>query len=262
MTTDAPARPPARSLATRAAWRAKDWLTPERRAAVRRTTDPLAGPLGSIRGARVTGALALTFDDGPTDDTPAILDVLSRHDASATFFMLVDHAEAQPERAREVLAAGHEVGLHGLDHRRLTTIPAAQVRTHLATGKRRLEACLGAEVRLFRPPFGSQTPRTLLAAKRCGLQPVVWTADADDWIDHAPQEIAELALARATPGGVLLLHDGFAADPAAPLDEPTFDRAAALDALLTGLSHRRLDALSVGDLLARGRVRRTAWFRP
>jgi peptidoglycan/xylan/chitin deacetylase (PgdA/CDA1 family) len=249
----------ASSGATRAAWHVRSWLNPERRRAVRRATDPWIGPLGSICGAEAPHAFALTFDDGPGPATRSILDVLARHDATATFFVLVDRAEARPDLVRRIVAAGHEVGLHGLDHQRLTTLAPGAVRAHVAQGKHRLERCTGQSVRYFRPPYGSQSPRTFAAARRCGLEVVVWTSDADDWIDHDASHVAQLALERVRPGGVALLHDGFASDPGAALPEPQFDRAQALDDFLAGSD---LHARSVSDLLAAGRARRTAWFRP
>jgi peptidoglycan/xylan/chitin deacetylase (PgdA/CDA1 family) len=257
--TGAPAR---RSVATEVSWRLRAALTPERRTALRRATDSWVGPLGSLRGARTDGAVALTYDDGPGPATAAVLDVLARHGAGATFFVLVERAEAHPDLVRRIVAEGHEVALHGVDHRRLTTMDPAAVRAHIAEGRRRLEDCAGVPVRWFRPPYGSQTPRTFAAARRCGLGVVVWTCDADDWIDHEPAEIATLALDRLAPGGVLLLHDAFESDPAAPLPEPTFDRAEVLDLVLRGLEERSVRALSVGRLLGEGRPHRTAWFRP
>jgi peptidoglycan/xylan/chitin deacetylase (PgdA/CDA1 family) len=259
-TSEAP--PVVRSGITRAVWGLRSLVSDERRAGLRRATDPWVGPLGSVRGAQTPGQFALTFDDGPGEWTEPILEVLARHGATATFFVLVEPAEAHPEVVRRIVGAGHEVGLHGLDHQRLTTLPPDAVRMHIANGKSRLERCLRRPVTLFRPPFGSQSPRTFVAARRCGLHVVVWTADADDWIDHEPSFVAQLALDRIAPGGVLLLHDGFASDPASPLPEPTFDRADALDRLLSALPQRGLGASSVSRLVAAGRVHRTAWFRP
>jgi peptidoglycan/xylan/chitin deacetylase (PgdA/CDA1 family) len=251
-----------RSVATQLSSRVRNALRPEHRRAVRRATDGLVGPLGSLTGAHVREAVALTFDDGPGPWTRGILDVLARRHATATFFVLVEQAEADPDGVRRILDGGHEVGLHGLDHTRLTTMTATGARAHIAEGRARLEAVVERPVTLFRPPYGSQTPATFAAARRCGLRVVVWTCDAEDWIDHEPERIAELALARIRPGGTLLLHDGFVSDPSDPLPEPAFDRAAALDRVLDGLDERGLRARSVGELLALGRPRRTAWFRP
>lgn len=251
----------ASSILTRLGWRLRSTLSPERRATVRRATDPLVGPLGSIRGAKTDVAVALTFDDGPGPATPGVLDALADFGATATFFVLVPHAEAHPEIVRRMIDEGHEVALHGVDHRRLPSLPPKDVRPHIAEGKRRLEACTGEPVHLFRPPYGSQTPRTFADARRCGLTVTVWSSDADDWIDHTATEIAFLAVDRVVPGGVLLLHDRFVSDPSAPLPEPNFDRAEVVELTLAGLRRRGLTGCSVRDLVGQGRARRTAWFR-
>ena len=254
--------PAHRSLVTHLSSRVRSVLSPTQRSALRTATEPWVKPIGSVRGAAVTDAVALTYDDGPGPHTASVLDVLERHGATATFFVLADRAEAEPELLRRMLGDGHEVALHGVDHQRLTALPASEVRSHIAEGKRRLEACTGQPVRYFRPPYGSQTPRTFVAARRCGLRIVVWSCDADDWIDHEPEHISQLALERLQPGGILLLHDGFEADPDAPLPEPGFDRAEVLGLVLSGLAQRGLRATGVGRLLESGAARRTAWFRP
>ena len=243
-------------------WRARQALTPERRAAVRRLTDPWVGPAGSVKGVVDDTTVGLTFDDGPGPATDSVLDVLAHHEATATFFMLSDRAEARPEVVRRVVADGHEVALHGLDHTRLTLLDGREVRGHVLDGKRRLERCAGVPVRWFRPPFGSQSLRTFVAARRCGLQVAVWSCDADDWNGDDPHRIARLALERVRPGGILLLHDAFENDPIAPLPEPEFDRAASLDEILTGLTARGVRAVDLGRLVEGHRVVRTAWFRP
>jgi peptidoglycan/xylan/chitin deacetylase (PgdA/CDA1 family) len=229
---------------------------------VRRLTAPLVGPLGSIQAVTTASAVGLTFDDGPGKWTGPILDVLADHRASATFFMLADRADERPDLVSRVRAEGHEIALHGPDHTRLTTLPGGSVQTHIGQARQRLERLAGRPVRWFRPPYGSQNLRTFLAARRSGLEVVAWSCDADDWTDGDPSRVAGLASERLHPGGILLLHDGFESDPAAPLPEPRFDRAEALDQLLTALDHRRLEALDVSSLLRRGRARRTAWFRP
>jgi peptidoglycan/xylan/chitin deacetylase (PgdA/CDA1 family) len=246
-------------------WALRDRLTPRARSAVRRALDPVLTGVGSVRGARTAAPwLGLTFDDGPdTRHTPAILDVLAAHDVKATFFMLVERAEALPELARRVVAEGHEVALHGLDHRRLTTLPPAAVNARMRDGRARLERLAGVPVRRFRPPFGAQSLRTYLAARRQGLEVVVWSAEAHDWEERTAAEVARLAAERATPGGVLLLHDGLAGDPREPATvPPSFDRSEAVEALLRDLGGQGWRLGTVGWLLDAAPAVRTAWFRP
>jgi len=245
-------------------WRLRARISGEARSRIRRWTDPIAGPLGSIRGA-YTGdpVLALTFDDGPDpESTPGVLDALARHQARATWFVLVDRAEANPDLIRRMLAEGHEVGLHGADHTRLTAMKAGEIRHHLASGASRLARLTGRPPRWFRPPYGSQNLRSYLAARRCRLQVVVWSADCADWEQHAESEIARRAVAGAAPGGVLLMHDALAADPELPASEPVLDRPRIVDLVLSGLREHGLRAVSVSELLSGRRAHRTAWFRP
>jgi len=77
--------------------------------------------------------VALTFDDGPGRDTAALLDVLDRYHAQATFFVLGGNAAAEPALLRRMLAEGHEIGDHTYGHRNLTLFPAAEVRAQLVT---------------------------------------------------------------------------------------------------------------------------------
>jgi peptidoglycan/xylan/chitin deacetylase (PgdA/CDA1 family) len=239
-------------------------LSPAARRRVRRATDRLLAPVGSVRAVR-TGepAVALSYDDGPEPaETDAVLRALAEAGATATFFQLVYRAERNPEIVGRVVAAGHEVALHGIDHTRLTTLPLAEVTRRLADGRRRLEAVAGRPVRLFRPAYGAQTLRTYAAARRSGLDVVVWGPYAQDWLDGPPAEVAARALARTGPGDVLLLHDGFEVPAGDRTPRPTFDRGEVTRALLAGLAERGLRATSVGALMATGRPWRTAWFRP
>lgn len=239
-------------------------LSPAARRRVRRATDGALAPIGSVRGAR-TGApaVALTYDDGPEPgQTDAVLDALAEAGVQATFFQLVYRAEAYPQLVRRVVAAGHEVALHGIDHTRLTGLPAAEVRRRLVDGKRRLEQVAGQPVRLFRPAYGSQTIRTYLAARRAGLDVVVWGPTAEDWRDGPAAEVAERALAGVAPGEVLLLHDAFEVPPGDRTPRPTFDRGEVTRALLAGLRERGYTAGPVGALLSGRRAWRTAWYRP
>jgi len=200
-------------------------LSPAARRRVRRATDRALAPIGSVRGVRTDEpVVALTYDDGPEPgETELVLDALAEAGAHATFFQLVYRAEQHPDLVRRVVAAGHEVALHGIDHTRLTTLPAADVARLVAAGKRRLEAVAGRPVRLFRPAYGSQTLRTYAAARRAGLDVVVWGPYAEDWRDGS---------------------------------------AAVTRALLAGLRARSYRALSVTELRTHGRAHRTAWFRP
>lgn len=139
-------------------WRVQERLSPAGRRLARRVVDAIAsGALGSVRGGRPAGAtVAVTFDDGPDPaTTPRLLDLLAEEGGRATFFVLAGRAEAHPELVGRLVAEGHEVGLHGPDHRPLTSLPTGDLTAHLRAGRDRLAAVLGRPVTLFRPPYGS-----------------------------------------------------------------------------------------------------------
>ena len=245
-------------------WRLRSGLSGTARRRIREITDPMAGPLGSIRGARTRDpVVALTFDDGPDpDSTPGVLDALARRGARATWFVLVDRAEAHPRLIQRMLADGHDVGLHGADHRRLTRLDPREVQPHIAKAKCRLAALTGQEPRWFRPPYGSQDLRSFVAARRCGMHVVVWSADCEDWEQHGEEQIARRAVEAARPGAVLLLHDTLAADPDEARSDPVLDRPKITELVLVGLGERGLRPVSVSELLQGRKPHRTAWFRP
>jgi peptidoglycan/xylan/chitin deacetylase (PgdA/CDA1 family) len=212
---------------------------------------------GSIRSVRTDGRLtALTFDDGPGPRwTPQILDILADHQYRATFFMLVDNARRQPELVRRVVAEGHEIGLHGFDHRRLAGGSRESTRRELASAASELAAISGVPVTYFRPPFGAQSVRSFLGERDAGLETVMWDLDSSDWSGLDEFTVASKVVDGTRPGSIILLHDTIADDP-----ECAFDRAVALRMIVDGLQRRSLKSTTISGLLAAGDVRRSAYF--
>ena len=135
------------------------------------------------------------------------------------------------------------------------------MRRSLEEGRRRVEAVSRRPVRFFRPPFGSQNPATFRAARRAGLEVVVWTADARDWVADPPAEIAGRALEGCRPGAILLLHDGCADEDGGAAGPPP-DRRAITTLVLEGLADRGMASVDLSTLLAAGRPTKAVWFRP
>ena len=152
--------------------------------------------------------LALTFDDGPDPDaTPAVLEALDRLGVTATFFMLGAQVARHPQVAAAVVAAGHEAAVHGFTHRNhLARGPVDVCRdvTHAASV---VAAATGTRPTWFRPPYGVMTAASLVATRRAGLRPVLWTAWGRDWEDRSPAQVAATVRGQLAPGGTVLLHD-------------------------------------------------------
>src|ERR1700686_3903952 len=140
--------------------------------------------------SRGTKQIALTYDDGPNDPhTLRLLDVLAKHEAKATFFLIGRYVRQRPEIARAILAAGHEIGNDTYSHPNLIFVSASRLRQELADCGKALEDALGAKASLFRPPFGGRRPSVLRTARAMGLQPVMWSVTAYDWSAKSPEAI-------------------------------------------------------------------------
>jgi peptidoglycan/xylan/chitin deacetylase (PgdA/CDA1 family) len=232
---------------------------------IRSLARTLTSPLGTVRRV-VTGApeMVLTYDDGPEPvGTPAVLSALSAFDATATFFVLVRRVRLYPGLLHEVMAAGHEIALHGHDHTRLTTLSPKQVYARTRDAKAELEDRAGREVRWFRAPYGALLPAHWLAVRRAGLEPVAWGPTVGDWRPLPEEELAAEGLSGAGAGEIVLCHDSFAGPDDCGDDGPVpdIDRGRLTKLLLTGLRERGLRGVSLGHALGSGKVARWAWFK-
>lgn len=172
-------------------------------------------PTGQWYGKTFTGIrhgsrqIALTYDDGPNEAyTRRLLDVLAKHSAPATFFLIGKYVQRCPQPAREIAAAGHTIGNHTFSHPLLIFKSAAEIRRELVECRKAIEDAVGAHSNLFRPPFGGRRPAVLRIARELGLRPVMWNITGYDW-DAPPAEQIEDKVAKCVRGGdVILLHDG------------------------------------------------------
>lgn len=167
--------------------------------------------------------VALTFDDGPDPDaTPAVLDALDEIGAKATFFLVGEQVMEHRALAREVADRGHEVALHGYEHREHSEFPGRSVRDDLARGLGTVEVATGRRPALYRPPYGRFSEDSYAACTDLGLEPVLWSAWGMDWEPIGPDRIADLVTRDLAPGAIVLLHDSAryaARDSAAPTAE-------------------------------------------
>lgn len=245
-------------------WSVRARLGSAGRRRLRRVVDPLlADILGSVRSGCDQCLVALTLDDGPDPEvSPRMLDLLSDLGVTATWFLLADRAEQFPTLVKRMVTEGHEVALHGCDHRRLSNVGGRVALEHLRTGRHRLEQVAGVRVRRYRPPYGAQSFTSYLAARAAGLEVVVWSADAQDWVDRNVADVARDACLAVAPGGILLLHERLEPDPPRSFPATSFDRISMVRDVHAGLEARGLRLCSISDLEARGPLVRTLWFRP
>jgi peptidoglycan-N-acetylglucosamine deacetylase len=192
--------------------------------------------------------IALTFDDGPAASTEAVLDVLSAEDARATFFIVGGFVAGRESTLQRAKAAGHELGVHGLNHFNALLMREPETLVHeLSACADELERAVGERPQLVRPPYGGDAGRTARAAAKVGLGPIVlWTVLCFDWQEEARADaIVERALAEAHPGAIICLHDGDGKDAAVTRDATV----AALPAIVQGLRRDGYELVTVSDLL-------------
>ncbi len=179
-------------------------------------------------------AVALTFDDGPSEVTPRILDALRDAGVRAAFFVLGEAADRHPEMVRRIAAEGHQLGLHGFTHAPMVLPARAAVRREVADTEAALRrACPDAEiVRWVRPPHGFKSLTLAHTLRRAGYGFAAWGVSSRDYAECRPAQITARVLAHAQPGAIVLLHDG-------PANAATAD---ALPSILAGLHERGLAA--------------------
>lgn len=155
------------------------------------------------------GHVALTFDDGPDPgSTPQFTRVLAERKVHATFFMLGSMVAKAPGLAAEIAAAGHEVGVHGWDHRFLPARTPGATRSDLTRATELIASVTGTRPRLFRPPYGVLSGPALFSARALGLSPVLWGAWGREWTAGATSASVLRTLLADLEGGVtMLLHD-------------------------------------------------------
>ncbi len=173
------------------------WLPPLRRALA-----------PSLCGPGDPGHLALTFDDGPdAAGTPRFLDALDALGVRATFFCVGEQAQRHPDVLREAASRGHEIACHGWRHRNQLLRPGP-VGTELRAARDLLAELAGRPPRWYRPPYGVLTGQGLLAARRAGMTPVLWSAWAKDWTAGVtPDDVLRTVGPGLRGGATILLHD-------------------------------------------------------
>jgi peptidoglycan-N-acetylglucosamine deacetylase len=152
----------------------------------------------------------LTIDDGPDEDTLAILDVLARYDARATFFVKGTKAERRPDLLQQITAAGSSVANHSHTHPSATfwCLGSGRIAAEIDSCGNAIASALAARPRLFRAPVGMKNPfvHPLLAKRQLRL--IGWSARGFDGVLLDPQTVAERVLEGVTPGAILLMHQG------------------------------------------------------
>jgi peptidoglycan/xylan/chitin deacetylase (PgdA/CDA1 family) len=165
------------------------------------------------RGPGDIRSVALTFDDGPAEDTERILDSLAALNARATFFLIGLQVERHPAVARRIVSEGHEVGNHSYSHPIFLYRSAGETRRQLERTQDIIADTTGVRPRWSRPPCGVRTPAYFRASRDLGLRTVQWTVAGFDWKPRSAHQIVGDVVRHLAPGSIVLLHDGDGQDP-------------------------------------------------
>lgn len=173
----------------------------------------LSGPrrawLPVLAGVGAPDHVALTFDDGPDPrSTPAFLAALDELAVRATFFVVGEQVLRHRRLSHDIVRRGHELAVHGWTHNRPWWPAPVREARQLARAAHAVAQVTGVFPTWYRPPYGILTGDRLLAARRTGLRPVLWTAWGRDWTAHATADsVAATVLPDLRGGGTVLLHD-------------------------------------------------------
>ena len=187
--------------------------------------------------------VALTFDDGPHPTlTPKALDILNRHGAKGTFFMLGQNAARYKSVVARAAAEGHELGVHTWSHIKMNSSSRAKVDSEIDRTQKTIAAAAGVTPRVMRPPYGA-TNKTLVdhMYNRYGMASIMWDVDTLDWRKPGVQKVVNVAVNKARPGSIILVHDIHATT------------LAALEEIVTGLQARGFQLVTVSELMQIGK---------
>ena len=149
--------------------------------------------------------IALTFDDGPSAAwTPALLDGLKERGVKATFFLIGENADKNPEIVKRMAEEGHLIGNHTYHHVELTKVSEKEARLELADTSAAIVRITGKEPEYMRPPFGAWQRKL---EQEIRMLPVLWTIDPLDWTTENQDEIVNKVVTEAEENDIILLHD-------------------------------------------------------
>ena len=192
-------------------------------------------------GPRDKKLIALTFDDGPhPKETDEVLDVLSKYNVKATFFIAGKHANWYKDPLIRASKEGHEIGNHTFNHPDISNLSSSQIEEEIVKCEETLVNLTGKKPTLFRPPFGSYRKEDLESiAKKYGYKIVLWTTiDAKDWKNPPASTIASLITNNAKNGDIILLHD-----------YATINTVEALNILIPQMQKKGFNFVTVSELL-------------
>ncbi|WP_189870437.1 polysaccharide deacetylase family protein [Streptomyces bluensis] len=158
------------------------------------------------QAAACNGYVGLTFDDGPSGNTPALLGALQRNGLRATMFNEGRYADAYPAQVKAQVAAGMWVGNHSYTHPHLPQLGQSQIDSEISRTQQAIAVAGGGTPKLLRPPYGETNSTVRTVAAKYGLTEIIWDVDSGDWNGAGTDAIVQAA-GRLANGQIILMHD-------------------------------------------------------
>lgn len=182
--------------------------------------------------------VAITFDAAWTNqDTQEIIEILEKHDAKATFFIVGDWAEKFPESVKAFFDAGHTIANHSDTHKAFSKCSRNEIKEEIENCNTKLETITGQKVTLLRAPSGDYTDQSIEVANNLGMYTIQWDCDSLDYTKISVEEIVNRVIKGTKNGSIILFHNGVE------------NTAPALDKVLTELARQGYSFVSVDDLI-------------
>ena len=163
---------------------------------------PAAAPVLDTNGPRERRVVALTFDDGPSEYTPAFLDVLREKHVEGTFFEIGQEMPGREDIMRRILREGSEIGNHTMHHAELPGYSELAPDSALVESSTHFKPCL------FRPPGGAVDSAVISTAAELGMRTITWDVDPADWTNPGSGAVYSRVVEATGPGSIVLMHDG------------------------------------------------------
>lgn len=183
--------------------------------------------------------VALTFDDGPTEITPEILNLLEKYNQKATFFCIGKQIEKYPETAKNIVEQGHVIANHTYSHtNKMGFLSKKEVHKEIRSAQNIIHQTIGQIPNLFRPPFGVTNPNIARACKENRVEVIGWNVRSLDTVIASEDKILSRILDRLQKGSIILLHDN-----------TSTKTLKVLERLLIIMEKKQIQSITVDELL-------------
>lgn len=153
--------------------------------------------------------IALTFDDGPTPGaTEEVLSILNEESVKATFFVIGENLERNPEQGRKIVAAGHELGNHSYSHHRMVLKTPSFIESEIERTDQLIRQAGHQSAIHFRPPYGKKLILLPYFLSRTSRKTITWDIEPDSYPEIAANSnrIVSHVMEKVRPGSIILLH--------------------------------------------------------